>query len=308
MNEESQRSVLMAQFDKKRAMRQKYLRRPSPQDSPLTALVLRNAVLLAAARGADVFSLLRRFQQEGACGETTFTDAMDVLNALAEAVDASPYELLVEDGAKQKKLVSRLLESLKGCDDWVDMEVQDGGDATFSLLGFDYALRLSERPMGILVFRRQNGLCALTAKYAAEGYLPGQIILWQEREGSLADFMVQAISDLESGWPMLKTQFAEVREAIAQETETLRDLSALLAETPMDPTPLLRKTAQRLVELRNREQTLCASLPQKTDRRHENSRNTQLLLAAAAARLDQPYNAETLSEAVCLLEGAAQPL
>ena len=156
MNEDYQRTLLMAQLNNKRTLKQKYLRQREEQASaPLTGVVMTNVMLHAIWKRVDIFGVIQgiRAETEFESG-AGFDMVMGWIQAMADALDCSPYELFIEDRSKQEKILHKLLQDLNGCDSWENIRTDDRGNGSFALPGFDYAWRMTERPSATLVFEK----------------------------------------------------------------------------------------------------------------------------------------------------------
>ncbi len=326
MNEDRQRDLLMAQIQNKRALRQKYLRQKggtgNGPETALSGLVMTNMLLFSIQERADIFGALRRLRTETDPNGLLLDTVLGWLQSVAELLGCGAYDLLIDDGPKRRRIVEKLLRDLESCDSWENIRV-DGQGGSFALPGFDYAYRMSDQPSATLLFEK-TALGGDDFRYTltlgdgsgSMGLIPSQGILWQETQGPLQVFTDRVLAE-RNGWPARKARFDQVGRNILAEAETLRDLTALLEEAPdVDLTPLLRKEADKLKDLRQQERAAYEQMPgtmQASDRGRQ-VQNTLLLLGGAVTALEGMLRAmpdaprETLSEIVYLLESAAGPL
>lgn len=326
MNENYQRTLLMAQLNNKRALKQKYLhQREEPVNqaaAALSGLVMTNIMLCAIAKRVDIFGAIQRIRTETDPNSVAdFDVVMGWIADLAEVLDCSPYELFIEDRAKQEKILRRLLQDLKACDSWENIRTDHLGNSSFALPGFDYAYRMTERPSATLLFEKTAGsepLYRLTLGDGRNALIPGQGVLWQEHQGPLQEFMDGILEELESGWPVLQEQFQQIRQQLGAETETIRDLTYLLQEVPtgLNIAPILTRTLESLRALREKEKIVYGRMPDKLKEsgRGKRSQNTLILLGGAISQLermvmtmpDSPL--DQLNDIVYLLENAGEPI
>lgn len=344
MSDDRQQALLLAQLNKKRELKQKYLysseaaeQRETPaagQRSALGGLAMTNIMLLAIRERADVFSVIARLRAEArspSLGGTLFDAALAWCGELAEAMGCGVYEFLIDDRPKRRKIVHDLLEELKRAsfDDWEDIRVEDDGSASFTLPHFDCYYKMTDQPRGeiSLVFRREAApdggshywlMLGDLSRKKPDDLFPDHAILWDERRGALKEFVDGVVADLEGGWPLLREGFVRRRELIRSEAEKLGDLCEVLAERPegLNFQALLQKEKQLLETLRAEEHAAYSRMPAslKAGPRGENAKNCLLLLGGAVKSLEralQPLSgpertpsAEALSEAAYLLEQA----
>ena len=323
-NEDRQRAMLMAQLDKRRAMKQKYLRQEEAREAPLTGLVMTNAMLLAIRERVDIFAFLRQLRQEADPENGTILNtAMGWIEALAELLDCSAYELFVDDPARRNRIVTKVLQELETCDSWENIRMDDQGSGSFTLPGFDYAWRMTEQPSATLLFEKtaEEGSFHYTLTLGDGrrdmGLIPSQGVLCRETEGPLQAFTDRVLQELNSGWPVLKEQFQRIRREISAEAEKFQDLLILLEEAPgMNVVSLLKKEADTLKNLREQEKLVYGRMPEKMREsgRGKRSQNTLILLGGAVSALERLVYAmpedprEALSEVVYMLENAGEPV
>lgn len=327
-NEDRQRQLLLAQLNQRRAMKQKYLYQPeetgNAPGNALTELVMTNVMLYAIKARVDIFGAIRRLRGEtDPNGAMRLGTALGWLQSLAEVLDCSVYELFVDDASKRRRILDKLLRELEPCDSWANIRLDEQGNGSFSLPGFDYAYRMAEQPSATLLFER-TALAERGFRYtltlgdgrSAMGLIPSQAVLWQENQGPLQAFTDRILTEYSSGWGPLKEQFDQIRQQLLAEAEKLRDLTALLDEVPggIHITPLLAKEAERLRALRTQEKAVHDQIPAHMKRRSEGSQNTLILLGGAISALERMLNGmpdvpqEQLAEIVYMLENAGQPL
>lgn len=318
--EDRQRDLLMAQLQKKRAMKQQYLRQQEEPENPWAGLVMTNLMLLAVKERADIFGALRQLRQQPPQAETLFDTVLSWLRVLSETVGHSVYELFLDDAPKRRRILNKLLEDLADCDGWEKVRM-DGQGGSFALPGFDYAYRMAEQPSATLVFEK-TALAEHTFRYTLtlgdgcgnQGLLPSQGVLWQENQGPLQVFTDRVLTEFQGGWGVLREQFDQISRQLQAETETLRDLAALLDQVPtgMNTGPLLAKERKNLEALRLQGKTAYDQIPTGMEGRKQRAQNMLLLLGGAISTLERGTESgklqEMLLEAVYLLENAAQPL
>lgn len=317
-NEDRQRSALMAQLAKKRALKEKYLRPKQGAEHTLTDLVMTNAMLLAIRDREDLFGLIRRICMESP--ETTDLDgAMGWVQALADGLGCGAYELFLDDAAKRRRIVEKLLAGLTTCDSWDNIR-QDERGGGFALPGFDYAWRMASKPRATLIFDRQEGeyTLALAAPANPGDPIPSQAVLWQEGEGVLQSFIDRVLSEQNNGWTELKAAFDDIAGRILAQAETLKDLTVLLAQLPGGGAvrTVLTRQVQSLTALRQEMLELYRSMPEamRAGQRGARVQNALILVGGAAQTLEKlaqtmPEDpAAALEEVVCLLESAGEPL
>ncbi len=326
-NEDRQRELLLAQLNQRRAMKQKYLYQEDSENgsaNALTELVMTNVMLYAIKARADIFGAIRRLSSEtDTTGGMHLGTALGWLQVLAETLDCSVYELFIEDVPKRRRILEKLLRDLEPCDSWANIRLEEHGNGSFSLPGFDYAYRMAEQPSATLLFERA-ALAGHGFRYTltlgdgrrAVGPIPSQSVLWQETQGPLQVFTDRILTEYGSDWGPLKEQFDQIRQQLFAEAETLRDLATLLEEVPggMNIRPLLAKEAEKLRLLRSQEKAAHDQIPAHMKRRAEGSQNTLILLGGAISALERMLNGmpeapqEQLAEIVYMLENAGQPL
>lgn len=290
--EELQQNALLQQVQRKRALKQQYLRQEGPsQPDPITMLFYKNAVLLAAHRRADLFSLLRQLQYAAPEG-SALDSGIAAISAVADLLGVGPHVLLLEDRTQTAYLVSQLLGELSGCDAWQEVTMAQSA-GSFTLPGFDYALRMAEAPHASLRFSMTRSGFALEA---FGGALPGTVLLWEERSGMLQEFMENAFATYEKGEGRRKIQ-----TELIQHAQTMEDLAEAVREQPdafrLDA--FLQKEALQLSELRD---TLRSQLSQ-----HPEDRDVLLLLSGAVGQIGSG-SADALREAAYLVQGAAEAM
>lgn len=340
---ERQQARLMAQLSQKRALKQKYLYSSgeetpgSSRSSALKELVLSNLMLQAIKGRKDIFGAAGPLWSKS---QHLYGAPLDValnwIGELAEALDCSVYELMIDDEPKRRKIVYQLLANLKrddvGC--WEDIRIEPDGNASFALPHFDYFYRMTDQPSAnvSLVFRKispSGGACRYrltiehTSPQAPDGPIPGGVLLWEEADGGLKDFTEQAIADLNGGWMLLQEGFAHRREQLRGEAAKLKDLCAVLEEGPegLNCKTLLEKEKQLLTQLREEEKSAYDRMPPSLKRssRGAGAENCLLLLGGAIRSLDRAVAAlsapeqsqqpiDCLSEAAYLLESAGEPV
>ena len=314
--DDRQSSLLMAQLAKKRAMKEKYLRSQSQAQHPLTDRVMTNALLLAVKERVDIFGVIRWLcAQAPEYGQGGMDAAMVWLQVLADALGCGVYELFVEDRAKGQRIVTALLDALSNCDDWDDLRAE-GNSGSFTLPGFDYAWRMSERPTATLRFEKKaedNGvfyILSLSAEAPPTAPFPSRGVLWQERAGALQQFTDRVLAEAAGGRLARKEEFDELNRRLMERAETLRDLAAVVEQAPtgLSLAPLLRRETETLIQLQQQAQAAYERLPEGAK---AGARSGLLLLGGAVKTLEglgDPVTAEQLKEAVYLLENAASPV
>lgn len=328
MNEDYQRTMLMAQLNNKRALKQKYLHQTeeaaSSTTSPLADLVMTNIMLHAIWKRADIFGAIQRIRAETEPNSVPgFDTVIGWIALLADTLDCSPYELFIEDRAKQEKILRRLLQDLSSCDSWENIRTDHLGNGSFALPGFDYAYRMTENPSAALLFEKTaetetTFTYRLTLGDGRLAQIPGQGVLWQETHGPLQEFTDRILQELDGGWPILQEQFQQIRQQLLSETETIRDLTCLLNEVPtgLNLTPILTRTWETLKALREKEKAVYGRMPEKMKEsgRGKRSQNALILLGGAVSQLERLLGAmpesplEQLSEIVYMLENAAESI
>lgn len=324
MNGDMRRQLLLTQLDSKRALKEKYLHSDSdPASSPLTELVLSNALLLAVPRHVDLFGLLRQLRMTWeASGQDLLNTAMDWISQLADALDCSPYELLLDDTAKRRKLLCRMLQKLSDCPCFEDFHATPRGES-FVLPGFDYVFGMTEQPSATLFFEKttQPGLTyTLSAGDGRRsmGLIPGKFLLWQEAQGPLGSFIEAALSPDSLSRRSGGDRLEEISRLISESAELFRDLIMLLQETPgrTAPASLLKKQHSKLTPLRQELVTIYDSMPEglRGSSQGQQFKDALIVFAGACgsiARMAENCSEATpekLSELVYLLEHSAQTL
>lgn len=324
-HEAARRSALIAQLEKKRALKEKYLRPREGAANPLTALVMTNALFLAIKERVDIFGLIRRLCVQSQANEAvTLDSALEWVQILADELGCSVYELFIEDRSKHRKQLARLLQELTDCDGWDNIQTARDGGGSFVLPGFDYAFRMSERPAAALVFEKTavgHGGFRYTLTLGAAAHpmdpIPSEGVLWQETEGLLQQFTDRVLVDLNGGWPELKPVFDQVSRQLQTQAEALGDLALVLKEAPagLNLAPLMNKTHAGLCALMEQAQAACDRMPEgmKAGSRGKQAQNMLILLGGALKMLERMIQsdgaeAELLDEVVYLLESAAAPV
>lgn len=324
-HEERQRSLLMAQISKKRALKEKYLRPRTQQEHPLTALVMTNALFLAIRERVDLFGALAQFSLEAPqAGQATFHDAMACLQALADLLKCGVSQLFSGDTAEHRPVLERLLHDLQPCDAWEDIHTDDRGCGSFALPGFDYACRMSQRPRATLHFSKEASSDGFryTLTLGAEGsdldLLPRTAVLWQESRGPLQQFTDGVLAEVTGDHAAQKALLEPIRREILSHGETLADLTRLLQEVPegLALIPLLQKEAAALRALRSAMQTVCDGLPHKlkTGSKGARVKDALILLGGAAAGLERlcahpsQISSDELGELAYMVKHAGAPV
>lgn len=319
--EDLQREMLLAQFQKKRSLRQKYLQGDREEaGGPLLELMMKNMLLLSIRERADIFGLLRRLEQTGDPYDgMPLHWVMDCLQEICQALDCGAYELFIEDREKQQRVIRRLLEALSSCLSWENVTLDKAGNGGFVLPGADYALRMAERPTATLIFERACGpqgcRYTLTMTAMSSRVFPQKTLLWQEDRGDLQSFVDQVLSAENSLPPEGKAELDALRKQTMALAETLEDLGEILDALGEGSqlTILLGKEAQKLHALREREKALYVALDAggKESTMGQRLREATILLGAAANKLEKlPGSREEqemgLGEIVFMLKNAAE--
>ncbi len=291
--EKLQQDALLQQLQRKQALKQQCLRQTeSSQPDPVTMLFYKNAVLLATQRRADLFSLLRQLRYAAPEGNSPLDSGISAIRLVAELLSVEPCTLLLEDKPQTEYLVSQLLRDLDGCDAWQDVTTTPSA-SSFTLPGFDYALRMTETPHATLLFSMTQSGFALEVLGSD---LPGTVPLWQEQSGLLQEFMETVFVTYAEG-----EEHRKIKAELTRHAQTMKDLAAAAREQPdafrLDA--FLQKEALQLTELRD---TLRDQLTQ-----HPDDRDAVLLLSGAAGQLHSG-TVDALQEAAYLVQGAADTI
>lgn len=322
MNEDMRRQLLLTQLDSKRAMKEKYLHSSSdPVSSPLTELVLSNALLMAVSRRVDLFGLLRQFRMTWeSTGQDLLDTAMDWIAQLADVLDCSVYELFLEDNAKRKKLLSRMLQKLSDCPCFEDFQTTPQG-ASFVLPGFDYMFGMTEQPSATLFFEKSTHPRLSYTLSASDGrrsmgLIPSKILLWQESQGLLGSFVEAALSPDSASRFSGGNRLSEISQLISESAELFRDLISLLQEAPgrSVPASLLTKQHGKLEPLRQELVAIYDTMPEqlRNGSQGQDFKDALILFAGACRSLArmtrEPSEAapDQLSDLVYLLDHTAQ--
>ena len=297
--EEQQRSRLMAQLSKKRALKEKYLRPRQQQEHPLTARLMTNASFLAIKDRVDLFGALNRLCLEAPqAGQASFDDVLACVQALADVLECGVHELFLENTDKHRRIMERLLRDLEPCDAWEDIRTDNGGCGSFTLPGFDCIYRMSPRPRAALRLEKASSpdgslrySLTLHRECSDLDLFPRRVLLWQECQGPLQRFTDGVLSELTGSWTEQKARFAPICQAILSHGETLDDLARLLQEVPegLDVLSLLHKEAEALHALRSTVQAAADGLPDKLKKgvRGNRVKDALLLLSGAINRLER---------------------
>lgn len=312
--EDLQREMLLSQFQKKRSLRQKYLREERERTGgPLLERMMKNVLLLSIRERADIFGLLLRLEQMTQPDDGMPLDwTMDLLTEVCELLGCGAYELFVEEREKQSRIIRGLLEDLSQCRSWEEVTADEKGNGSFLLPGADYVCRMSETPSANLIFRRSGNQYSLTMmSRRVSGVFPRKVLLWQEEQGPLQTFVDRTLK-LEGG---LSPEGKAQREAIRKETvvvaETLGDLAEILEALPEGSqlTGLLKKETEKLRSLMHREKELYMSLPPEAreSAMGQGLREAAILLGGAAGEIEKlaasPQNRkDRLTEIVYMLK------
>lgn len=345
MDKERQQAFLMAQLNKKRELKQKYLYQSEgeaaqgrPDDvrrSSLGGQVMANIMLLAIKERKDVFGAINRLRSEAhasSFGGTLFDAVMSWCGELAETLDCGVYEFFIDDKSKQKRIVSALLENIKrdARIQWEDIHIDDNGSASFTLPHFDCYYQMTEQPVAdvSLVFQKEawpDGkscyrlMIGDMSQKRPDDLLPDFAVLWDEAGGELKKFVDAQIADLKSGWMLFREDFERRSSLLGSEAVKLRDLCAVLEEQPegLNVQALLQKEKQLLEKLCEEEHAVYGRMPaaMKAGARGENAKNRLLLLGGAVKSLERAIlsksgseQIEILSETVFLLESAGSAM
>ena len=337
MNEEMQQAILMAQIQKKRALREQYLYAPAGQpqaDSPnsaersLSSRVMKNAMLLAIREKKNLFGKLEELRREAASvkTDTLFDLVLSWCDSIADTLECSVYELFIDDPEKQKKIISRLLYQLRqdGVDCWTDISIENNGSAAFSLPNFDVYHHMTENSSAeiTLVFQKEVLSCGSCryrlmlgdiSRKKPSDLLPEHATVWEESQGILADYTEEVLSDLQSGWLLLRKEVSARKDAILQEAEKLSALASVIEAQPagLNLSPVLEKEIPLLQQLRAEEQRDYARMPDalKDSRNGQLAKERILLLGGTVLSLqriltDHAAPAESIQEAAYLLHSA----
>lgn len=316
--EELQREMLLSQFQKKRSLRQKYLREDRERTGgPLLERMMKNMLLFSIRERADIFGLLLRLEQMTQPDDGMPLDwTMDLLAEVCELLGCGAYELFVEDREKQSRIIRGLLEALSQCRGWAEITADEKGNGSFLLPGADYVCRMSETPSADLIFRCSGNQYSLTVmSRRVSGVFPRKVLLWQEDRGDLQSFIDQVLSAENSLSPEGKTELDALRKETMAMSETLEDLGEILDALGEGSrlTVLLGKEAQKLRALREREKALYVALDAggKESGMGQRLREATILLGAAANKLEKlPGSREEremgLGEIVFMLKNAAE--
>lgn len=344
MDNGKQQALLLAQLNKKRELKQKYLyqtentaqqkKTDTFQRTAFGELVMANIMLMAIKGRKDIFGVIARFRSEvrsASFGGTLFDNMLAWCEELSETLDCGAYEFFIDDRLKRQKIVHGLLEDLKreACDGWEDISMEDNGNVSFVLPHFDYYYRMTDQPKAevSLVFRKETEpdggshywlMIGDISRKKPDDLFPDHAILWDERSGFLKEFMDAAITDLKGGWVLFKESFARRGELLRSESVKLEDLCAVLEERPegLNFKAVLQTEKKRLEAIRAEARAEYERMPAalKDGPRGENAKHCLLLLGGAAKSLerailswDEPEQAppaDILSEAAYLLESA----
>lgn len=341
MDKERQQAFLMAQLNKKRELKQKYLYQSEnamPQDRPdnahgdtLGGHVMTNIMLLAIKERKDVFGAMNRIRSDAhaaSFGGTLFDAVMNWCGELAEALDCGVYEFFIDDKSRQQRIVHSLLDNLKRDSriQWEDIHIDDSGSASFTLPYFDSYYRMTKQPVSdiSLVFQKETEtdgrilyrlMVGDMAQNRPDGLIPDFAVLWEEFSGELKKFVDTEIADLEGGWMLFREDFERRSRLFIDEAAKLKDLCAVLEEQPegLNVQALLQKEKQLLEQLSGEEHAVYNRMPAalKAGPRGENVKNRLLLLGGAVKSLERailplsaPEQTDILSETAYLLENA----
>lgn len=340
MDEERQQAYLLAQLNKKRELKQKYLyqsentvtqnRASGIQSSTLGGLVMANIMLLAIRERKDVFGTINRLRGEAhtsSGGDTLFEAVLDWCGELAETLECGVYEFFIDDRTKRQRIVRSLLKEL-GQDSrirWEDIDI-DGGSASFRLSDFASYYHMTEQNATdiSLVFQKETApegrssyrlMIGDMSRKRPDDLIPDFAVLWEETGGCLQAFMDAEIADLEGGWVLFREDFERRSALLKSEAEKLKDLCAVLKEQPeeLNVQGLLRKEQQFLEQLSVEERTAYSHMPQalREGSRGENAKNRMLMIGGAVKSMERASlsqsgqeQADILSEAAYLLEEA----
>lgn len=346
MSQDRQQDFLIAQLNKKRELKQRYLYQPegagsqdtpaAPENTTLGGLVMTNAILLAIKGRKDIYGTIGRLRagaRHPAPGGTLFDTALNWCAELAEAADCSVYELFIDDRPKRRRIIYGLLERLKedACDSWEGIRIDPSGGASFELPHFDYLYRMTDQPRSeiTLVFQkveepdgrfRYRLMIGDLSRKRPDDLIPDSAVLWDESDGALSAFTEAVIADLRGGWALQKEGFLRRREQLRGEAAKLKDLCAVLREAPegLNFQALLQKEMRHLEQLRQEEREAWGHMPPalKQSQRGKNAEDCLLLLGGAIQSLERCTAAladparegpeKLLSEAVYLLENAGE--
>lgn len=322
MNEDARRQLLLTQLDSKRAMKEKYLHSGSdPVSSPLTELVLSNALLLAVPRRVDLFGFLRQLRMTWeSSGQDLLDAAMDWISQLAEALDCSAYELFLDDSSKRRKLLCRMLQKLSDCPCFENFQSTPQGES-FVLPGFDYVFGMTERPSATLFFEKSTQPRLTYTLSASDGrrsmgLIPSKIVLWTESQGPLGSFMEAALAPDSVSRFSGGDRLGEISQLISESAELFRDLIPILQEAPgrITPAPILAKQLSKLEPLRQEMVSLYDTMPEqlKAGTQEQQFKDALILFAGACRSLSRMTEApseatpDQLSDLVYLLDHTAQ--
>ena len=345
MDKERQQAFLMAQLNKKRELKQKYLyqsdstvsqaRQDEVQRDTLGGHVMTNIMLLAIKERKDIFGTMNRLRVEThatAFGGTLFDAVMDWCGELAKMLECGVYEFFIEDKSKQQRIVHGLLENLKRDSriQWEDINIDDSGSASFTLSHFDSYYQMTDQTETdvSLVFQKEvkpdrinryRLMIGDMSRKRPDDLIPDFAVLWDESGGELKEFVDAEISDLEGGWMLFREDFERRSSLFKSEAVKLRDLCAVLEEQPegLNFQALLQKEKQLLEQLTGEEHAAYNRMPMalKAGARGENVKNRLLLLGGAVKSLERAIlslsdstQTDFLSESAYLLEHAGDAM